>query len=182
MLFMIKVLWAVVCISTHLLNKPECQQKGFYLKHFLHSWPLHREPVSRRFIKGFYVGLYLVKEEQESSRRQHKNLQQGKQEQQQKSGEDTGWGRGWGQPGGSLVSWMALHVRFFPHDLIMDGILNGLECQVFSSWPRHGWDLQQWLPAGIHKKISCRDFPGSPVVKTPCFHCMGHKFDPSSGN
>ena len=22
------------------------------------------------------------------------------------------------------------------------------------------------------------DFPGSPVVKTPCFHCRGHRFDP----
>ena len=21
-----------------------------------------------------------------------------------------------------------------------------------------------------------RDFPGGPVVKTPCFHCMGHEF------
>ena len=25
------------------------------------------------------------------------------------------------------------------------------------------------------------DFPGSPVVKTPCFHCRGHGFDPSRG-
>ena len=27
-----------------------------------------------------------------------------------------------------------------------------------------------------------RDVPGGPVVKTPCFHCRGHGFDPWSGN
>ena len=26
------------------------------------------------------------------------------------------------------------------------------------------------------------DFPGGPVVRTPCFHCCGHGFDPWSGN
>ena len=26
-----------------------------------------------------------------------------------------------------------------------------------------------------------RHFPGSPVARTPCFHCMGHRFDPWSG-
>ena len=31
-------------------------------------------------------------------------------------------------------------------------------------------------------KSPCRDFPSSPVVKTPCFHCRGHGFDPWSGN
>ena len=29
---------------------------------------------------------------------------------------------------------------------------------------------------GSHKEI--RDFPGVPVVKTPCFHCSGHGFVP----
>ena len=29
-----------MCISMHLPNKLECQQKGFYLKHYLHFWPL----------------------------------------------------------------------------------------------------------------------------------------------
>ena len=24
------------------------------------------------------------------------------------------------------------------------------------------------------------DFPGKPVVKTPCFHCRRHRFDPCS--
>ena len=27
-----------------------------------------------------------------------------------------------------------------------------------------------------------RDFPGGPVVKTPCFHYRGHGFDPWLGN
>ena len=27
-----------------------------------------------------------------------------------------------------------------------------------------------------------RDFPGSPVVRTPSFQCKGHGFDPRSGN
>ena len=27
-----------------------------------------------------------------------------------------------------------------------------------------------------------RDFPGSSVVKTPCFHCRGLRSDPWSGN
>ena len=26
------------------------------------------------------------------------------------------------------------------------------------------------------------DFPGGPVVKTLCFHCKGHGFDPRLGN
>jgi len=26
------------------------------------------------------------------------------------------------------------------------------------------------------------DFPGSPVVRAPCFHCRRHGFDPWSGN
>ena len=26
------------------------------------------------------------------------------------------------------------------------------------------------------------EFPGGPVVRTPCFHCRGHRFDPWSGN
>ena len=27
-----------------------------------------------------------------------------------------------------------------------------------------------------------QDFPGGSVVKTPCFHCRGHGFNPWSGN
>ena len=32
------------------------------------------------------------------------------------------------------------------------------------------------------KKEKKRDFPGGPVVKIPCFHCRGHRFNPLMGN
>ena len=35
---------------------------------------------------------------------------------------------------------------------------------------------------GQSTKEEKRDFPGTPVVKTPRFHCRGHGFDPWSGN
>ena len=31
-------------------------------------------------------------------------------------------------------------------------------------------------------QVSCRDFPGCPVVRTLGFHCRGCRFDPWSGN
>ena len=34
----------------------------------------------------------------------------------------------------------------------------------------------------IIKKSTNRDFPDGPVVKTPCFHCLGHRFNPRLGN
>ena len=40
------------------------------------------------------------------------------------------------------------------------------------------------LSAGVSEKQEVKskccvwDFPGGPVVKTPCFHCGGHGFDP----
>ena len=38
--------------------------------------------------------------------------------------------------------------------------------------------------AGLHKEKywPLWDFPGGPVVKTLCFQCRGHGFDPWSGN
>ena len=33
-----------------------------------------------------------------------------------------------------------------------------------------------------HLKVTRGDFPGGPVVKTPCFQCRGCRFDPRSGN
>ena len=32
------------------------------------------------------------------------------------------------------------------------------------------------------KKNKCWDFPGGPLVKTPCFQCRRHGFDPCSGS
>ena len=34
----------------------------------------------------------------------------------------------------------------------------------------------------LHKVTWFRDSPGSPVVKTLCLHCKGHRFDPWLGN
>ena len=34
----------------------------------------------------------------------------------------------------------------------------------------------------LNLKIPYRDFPGGPLVKTLCFQCRGHRFDPCSGN
>ena len=45
--------------------------------------------------------------------------------------------------------------------------------------------LVQKIGHSIHSFIhstNLRDFPGGPVVKTPCFHCKGHRFDPWSWN
>ena len=42
------------------------------------------------------------------------------------------------------------------------------------------------LAAGIAdrslKMNQLAELPGGPVVKTPCFHCRGHRFNPWSGN
>ena len=34
----------------------------------------------------------------------------------------------------------------------------------------------------LAKRIWFMDFPGGPMVKTPHFHCRGHRFDPWSGS
>ena len=34
----------------------------------------------------------------------------------------------------------------------------------------------------ILNRTLIRDFPGSPVIRTPCFHCQGWGFNPWSGN
>ena len=57
--------------------------------------------------------------------------------------EDPGWGRGRGQPGGSLI-------------------LDGLACQVFSSWPPHGWGPRRPCLPGIFFMTSWR--AGPPIM------------------
>ena len=45
-----------------------------------------------------------------------------------------------------------------------------------------------WGPPGHHKglgfnfKLAGGDFPGGPVVRMPCFHCRGHRFNSWSWN
>ena len=51
----------------------------------------------------------------------------------------------------------------------------------------HQWDqwARTWRNVNSmcsHRKTSFRDFPGGPVVRTPHFHCRGHRVDPWSGN
>ena len=42
-------------------------------------------------------------------------------------------------------------------------------------------DMALWKTF-LEKKLNQGDFPGSPVVTTPCCQCWGHRFDPGSGN
>ena len=52
------------------------------------------------------------------------------------------------------------------------------------------WNLHDFLcffhlllfPITFSKKKKKREFAGGPVVKTPCFHCQGPKFDPRLEN
>ena len=43
-------------------------------------------------------------------------------------------------------------------------------------------DLAIIIPSEVSQKEKDRDFPGGPVVKTPCFHCRGNGLDLWSGN
>ena len=43
---------------------------------------------------------------------------------------------------------------------------------------------KEYLGINLTKEVNdlyLWDFPGGPVVKTPCFHCRGHGFNPWSG-
>ena len=117
--------------STHMPNKPECQQKGL-------NWSIS-------FIFGPFIGyqrlgdlLIRVLSWSSFNERGAGELLAGNtricsranKNNSRKRGEDTRWGRGWGQPGGSLVPWTALHVRSFPHDLVMGGISHNGSWQI----------------------------------------------------
>ena len=43
---------------------------------------------------------------------------------------------------------------------------------------------ERWtIKKAEHQRIDAfRDFPGDSMVRTLCFHCRGHRFDPRSGN
>ena len=119
---MFRTIMSILCNeSTHLPNKPECQQKGL-------NWSIS-------FIPGLFIGyqrpgdlLIRVLSWSSFSERGAGELSAGNtkicnranKNSSRKSGEDTGWGRSRGQPGGSLI-------------------LDGLACQVLSLWPHHGW-------------------------------------------
>ena len=52
-------------------------------------------------------------------------------------------------------------------------------CLIIDWLPSSGsvWPKRQSLSQEFY-----RDFPGGPVVQTPCFHCKERRFDPWSGN
>ena len=117
---MFRIIMSILCNEiTHLTKKPECQQ-NVWMEAF---------PSSGPFIGYQHPGDLLIRVLSWSSfsERGAGELSSGNarirsraNENSRKRGEDTGWGRGRGQPGGSLI-------------------LDGLACQVFSSWPHHGW-------------------------------------------
>ena len=39
-----------------------------------------------------------------------------------------------------------------------------------------------FITLGDRSKLILLDFPGSPLVKTLCFQCLGHRFNPWSWN
>ena len=84
-----------------------------------------------------------MKEEQESSQQATQESAAGRTRTTAEKGEDTGWDRGRGHPGGSLI-------------------LDGLACQVLSSWPRHGWGPGWPCLPGIFFMTSSR--AGPPIM------------------
>ena len=73
--------------------------------------------------------------------------------------------------------WVAFHSIDIPQDLWFFFFL----FFVFVLSGRFPWPCLSILNLFL-KKFQPGDFPGSPVVKTPCFHCRGHRLDPWSGN
>ena len=70
-------------------------------------------------------------------------------------------------------------------------ILEGKESLEEGSQGEGGWNtlcfrqiasVSLEIEYDFFKKGNVRDFPGGPVVKTPCSHCRGLGFDPSWGN
>lgn len=49
-----------------------------------------------------------------------------------------------------------------------------------SRWSEISLRKGYWSTSDLSKEK--RDFPGSPVVKNPHFHCRRQRFDPCSGN
>ena len=45
---------------------------------------------------------------------------------------------------------------------------------VFLTWV----NVPQQAEGRVIKIVGSGDFPGSPVIKTPCCHCRGHGFNP----
>ena len=63
------------------------------------------------------------------------------------------------------------------------GLPGSWRVMAHNVWLTHGIS-GVWQRVGhiLHEKCWLRHFPGSPVVKTLCFQCRGHGFNPWSGN
>ena len=66
--------------------------------------------------------------------------------------------------------WVDFLRRLFPCLTISDGREHGM----FMDWLDY-WPIVRWL------EKERGDLLGRPAVKTLCFHCRGHRFDPWSG-
>ena len=62
----------------------------------------------------------------------------------------------------------------------------GAQRRKVGRWKREGQCIQDQTTSGAHRnwrhKTNIKDFPGSQVVKTPCFQCRGRGFNPWSGS
>ena len=66
------------------------------------------------------------------------------------------------------------------------GCVEGLEgdsadtyrARVTTQFSQQFWEAEVTIFILLIRKSRLKDFPQSPVVKTPCFHCRGHGFDP----
>ena len=67
-------------------------------------------------------------------------------------------------------------------------VLSFSQCSFHTSLAPVGFKIELLKCCDVHsqsklRKYSLKDnLPGSPVVRTPCFHCRGHGFDPWSRN
>ena len=138
---MFRIIMSILCNEiTHLSKKPECQQ-NVWMEAFPSSGPFigYQHPgdllirvLSWSSFSEIGAGELSAGNTRIRSRANKNNSR--------KRGEDTGWGRGRGQPGGSLI-------------------LDGLACQVFSSWPHHGWVPGRPCLPGIFFMTSSRAGP-----------------------
>ena len=76
----------------------------------------------------------------------------------------------WGQKGWTCT-------RFYPHDRVADW-----ELWLTATAPHPESVIPNTISLGHDQNSKFGELPSGPVVRAPCFHCMGHGFDPWSGN
>ena len=107
--------------STFLSHKPECQQKSLnWSISFIPGPFIGYQHPGGLLIRALSWSLFSERGAGELSAGNTRIRSRANKNNSRKGGRIQGGGRGPGQPGGSLI-------------------LDGLACQVFSSWPRHGW-------------------------------------------